>query len=149
MRSLLLLPLLVLTACAAQGGSGSAAEPTSSSPAASSSASGDELQISIDRGDGSEPEKYTLTCGDTIGGSLPNAQAACDHLVKTPSPFAPLPTDAMCAEIYGGPQTAHITGTWRGEPVDLQLSRVDGCRIAQWDRLRPLLPGPVGASPPS
>jgi hypothetical protein len=27
--------------------------------------------------------------------------------------------------------------------VDLQLSRTDGCRISQWDRLGALLPGPV------
>jgi hypothetical protein len=37
-----------------------------------------------------------------------------------------------------------VTGRWAGEPVDLQLSRTDGCRISQWDRLGALLPGPVG-----
>jgi hypothetical protein len=57
-------------------------------------------------------------------------------------PFAALPTDAMCAQVYDGPQTAHVTGRWGGEPVDLQLARNDGCRITQWDDLGPLLPGP-------
>jgi hypothetical protein len=33
--------------------------------------------------------------------------------------------------------------------VDLELTRVDGCRIAQWDGLGPLLPGPVGVEPPA
>ena len=47
--------------------------------------------------------------------------------------FAPLPTDVMCTEIYGGPQTARITGRWHGRPVSVSLSRTDGCRIAQWD----------------
>ena len=48
----------------------------------------------------------------------------------------------MCAQVYDGPQTAHVTGRWRGEPVDLQLARNDGCHISQWDGLGPLLPGP-------
>ena len=73
-------------------------------------------------------------------GTHPEAQAACDHLAGTTAPFAPLPDDVMCTEQYGGPQTAHITGRWRAEAVDLQLSRIDGCRIAQWDALGPLLP---------
>jgi hypothetical protein len=58
--------------------------------------------------------------------------------------FAPVPADAGCTQVYGGPQTARVTGRWAGQPVDLQLSRTDGCRIAQWDRLGPLLPGRVG-----
>ena len=45
-----------------------------------------------------------------------------------------------CTEQYGGPQTAHVVGRWSGEPVDLELSRVDGCRISQWDALVPLVP---------
>jgi hypothetical protein len=64
-------------------------------------------------------------------------------------PFAPIPAHIMCSQIYGGPQTAHVTGRWKGKPVDLALSRVDGCRIEQWGSLGPLLPGPVGISPPS
>ena len=46
----------------------------------------------------------------------------------------------LCTQQYGGPQTAHVTGRWSGEPVDLELTRVDGCRISQWDSLGPLLP---------
>jgi hypothetical protein len=37
-----------------------------------------------------------------------------------------------------------VTGRWGGAAVDLELSRADGCLIAQWDRLGPLLPIPVG-----
>lgn len=51
-----------------------------------------------------------------------------------------MPADAICSQVYGGPQTARVSGRWRGEPVDLALSRTDGCRIAQWDRFGPLLP---------
>lgn len=51
----------------------------------------------------------------------------------------PLPSDVACAQVYGGPQAATVRGTVRGKPVDLALSRTDGCRIAQWDRLSALL----------
>lgn len=43
--------------------------------------------------------------------------------------------------IYGGPATAHVTGTWAGRPVDSRFDRADGCQIARWDALVPLLPG--------
>ncbi len=146
MRALLLVaPLFLLTACAQSGG-GAAAQPTADSP---TPASGDSLIVTVDRGDGREPEKYTLSCDGGQPSTHPDAEPACAHLAGLTDPFAPIPSDAVCTEIYGGPQTARITGTWAGEPVDLGLSRVDGCRIAQWERLGPLLPGPVGAAAPS
>jgi hypothetical protein len=37
-----------------------------------------------------------------------------------------------------------VTGRWGGAAVDLELSRADGCPIAQWHGLGPLLPIPVG-----
>jgi hypothetical protein len=42
--------------------------------------------------------------------------------------------------LYGGPATAHVTGTWAGRPVDTRFDRSDGCDIARWDRFVPLLP---------
>jgi hypothetical protein len=44
-----------------------------------------------------------------------------------------------CTQQYGGPQTAAIAGTLRGERVDLKLSRVNGCEIARWEAARALL----------
>jgi hypothetical protein len=147
-RALLLLPLLVLAACAAEPG-GAGATPTSGSQEPTDAAGhANDLRISLDRGDGRESEEYTLVCADAAEGSHPDARAACDHLLGLENPFAPVPDDAVCTEIYGGPQTARVTGAWAGEPVDLELSRVDGCRITQWDALGPLLPGPVGVEPP-
>ena len=141
--------LALLTACASgNAGSGGAAAPTSDSadPAAGGgiSQADDDLQVSYDRGDGTEPESWTLTCVGFVEGSHPDAEAACEHLKGMADPFAPLPTDVVCTEQFGGPQTAHILGRWSGEPVDLEVSRSDGCRIAQWDSLGPLLPEPVG-----
>ena len=97
---------------------------------------------------GTPAESWTLVCAGSVEGTHPEAQAACDHLAGMAAPFAPLPEDAMCTQEYGGPQTAHITGRWQGDPVDLELSRVNGCRISQWDSLGPVLPVPAtGAEP--
>jgi hypothetical protein len=55
-----------------------------------------------------------------------------------------------CTQIYGGPETARIRGTIEGREVDRRLSRTDGCKIAEWDRVAPLLPiEAVGAQTPS
>ena len=57
------------------------------------------------------------------------------------------PGGTVCTEQFGGPQTARVIGCWDGEPVDIELSRSDGCRIAQWDALGPLPAIPVGEGP--
>jgi hypothetical protein len=140
----LLALLALLTACASDDGS-TAADGTSESGADSGAAGGisraeNDLVIDVDLGDGSQPQSWTLTCAGSADGSHPDAAAACAHLQGLEEPFAPLPEDVMCTEQFGGPQTAHVTGVWGGEPVDLELSRTNGCRISQWDGLGPLLP---------
>jgi Subtilisin inhibitor-like len=143
--------LLTLTACggsdggaAAPSSSAASSGPSSLAPSSSAPATDDALVVEIDRGDGSAPERYTLTCGDPVAGDLPDPAAACAQLQGLDAPFAPLPADAVCSQQYGGPQTARVTGRWAGEDVDLQLARTNGCQIAQWNRLGALLPGPVG-----
>lgn len=146
-----LLPLIALlalvSACASPGtgGGGTAAGSSSSSVAPAEN----DLLVEIHRGGGAPTETYRLTCGATVTGDHPDGKAACAHLLAMKDPFAPIPAGTMCNQIYSGPQTAHVTGRWKGKPVDLKLSRVDGCRTAQWGRLGPLLPGPVGAGPTS
>jgi hypothetical protein len=139
----LLVPLLLLTACS----SGSEPDENGAAPAPSSSsasASGDTLVVELDRGEGGEGERYTLTCADPVAGDLPDAAAACALLQGLAAPFAPLAADGICTQQFGGPQTARVTGRWAGEDVHLELARTNGCQISQWDRLGPLLPGPVG-----
>jgi hypothetical protein len=132
--------LVVLLAGCAGGSDGGAADQ----PSGETQAAGDELRITVDVGDGAAQE-YLLRCGNgTAEGSLPDAAAACAHLRDLDDPFEPVPDDAICTQQYGGPQTARIEGSWHGETVDLELSRTDGCHIAQWDRLAPLLPVRVG-----
>ncbi|MGW2278292.1 SSI family serine proteinase inhibitor [Streptomyces sp. NPDC001770] len=95
---------------------------------------------------------YELTCapaagtrsGTRGGGDHPEAQASCDRLAEAEGAgedlFRPVDKDAMCTQMYGGPATARITGTWRGRPVDTTVNRRNGCEIARWNALRPLLP---------
>ncbi|WP_236832969.1 SSI family serine proteinase inhibitor [Blastococcus sp. KM273128] len=144
--ALLLLAGVLLAGCATGpgGAGGTAADRSAATGVAQAD---DDLIVEVDRGNGTPPETWTLTCAAGAGGTHPRAEEACAHLAGMAAPFAPLPDDLVCTEQYGGPQTAHVTGRWNGEPVDLQLSRVDGCRISQWDSLGPLLPVPVGEQP--
>jgi hypothetical protein len=51
----------------------------------------------------------------------------------------------MCPMIVGGPQTATITGTWNGEPVDAVFSKSNGCQTGRWNRIGPVF-GSIGAA---
>ncbi|TQK53173.1 subtilisin inhibitor-like [Streptomyces sp. SLBN-118] len=103
---------------------------------------GDQLTVTVSdtaRTDG----LYELRCGPT-GGDHPAAQAACDRLDELAQqgddPFAPVPQDQMCTEQMGGPETAHVTGTWQGRQVDATFSRTNGCEISRWQTMEPVLP---------
>ena len=134
MRLSRLLLLLVLTACA-----------DGNAPDTAALEQVDVLVVEQDLGEGSAPQRWTLRCSrDGSAGDHPDPDGACSHLSGLDDPFAPLADDRVCSEQFGGPQTARVTGTWRGAAVDLRLSREDGCAISQWDALGPLLPGPVG-----
>ncbi|MGP4043488.1 SSI family serine proteinase inhibitor [Streptomyces sp. 2A115] len=103
----------------------------------------DHLTVTVrDAGDGNDGT-YELDC-HPVGGSHPDAQAACEEMDRRTSwgkdPFAPAPPGGMCTMQYGGPATARVTGTWAGRPVDATYERGDGCEIARWDALVPVLP---------
>jgi hypothetical protein len=123
---LLLLMLLAAAGCADSAPSVS----TGSDPA---------LTITVIEAEGSTPTQWTLECGPEPGGDHPDPAAACAALEAVvdegDDPFAPLPTDAVCTEIYGGSATATISGTWGGQDVDASYSRTNGCEIARWDPL--------------
>jgi hypothetical protein len=125
----LLLALLLLVACggaddAADGGAGATALAIAVWPA------GEGAGAAV---------TATLTC-DPAGGDLTDPAAACAALEAEADALEPVPPDTACTLLYGGPEQARITGTIDGEPVEAVLSRVDGCQIDRWERLRPLLP---------
>jgi hypothetical protein len=96
------------------------------------------LEVQVAPEVGATPTAVTLTC-DPPGGDHPDPEAACADLARRPAPFAPLAEDTVCAEVYGGPEQAVVRGTYRGEPVALELSRTDACRTGQWDGLGAVL----------
>lgn len=103
-----------------------------------------ELTIVVDDGSGKKTT-WQLTC-DPAGGTHPDPAAACKALTDNgATALAPVPKDQMCTQIFGGPETAQITGTWQGKPVTSTLSKKNGCEIGRWKALAGLLPGaPTG-----
>ncbi|WP_069813726.1 SSI family serine proteinase inhibitor [Streptomyces sp. TP-A0874] len=141
---LLAVPLAVATPVA----SAAPAAPSDSRPLPVQAAKDDRLTLTISSsGNRALDGTSTLDC-HPHGGNHQAARAACDRLDALTrwgkDPFAPVDPDARCTMIYGGPVTARLTGVWAGRPVDARFSRSDGCEIARWDNLRPLLPDTVG-----
>lgn len=148
-----LLVLLLLAACSptVPGTPGPAAPTPRSSgtpkppppaptvtPSTSPTAGGGELVVELDDGSG-EVTTWRLTC-DPPGGDHPDPDAACAALEGHPEALAPVPRDRMCSQQFGGPMTATLSGTWRGDAVSSRFSLTNGCEIARWQALAGLLP---------
>ncbi|MFF4080591.1 SSI family serine proteinase inhibitor [Streptomyces sp. NPDC087218] len=102
------------------------------------------LTITVsDSGDPAAEGTFELRC-EPAGGTHPVAGRACGRLEELAdegeNPFAPVPENAPCTMQYGGPATAHVTGTWDGRHIDTVFTRADGCEISRWNNLRPVLP---------
>lgn len=121
----------------------SGTEPAAMPPPARPEDSGDRLTLTVhDAGNGADGT-YELDC-HPAGGSHPRPAEACDLLDGNTTwgkdLFAPVPPDALCTMQYGGPATAHVTGTWAGRPVDARYDRTNGCEISRWNTMVPFLP---------
>ena len=137
---------LALVACALLAGCGSDdGEPASTTPPPPS---GVALDIRFDDGEGKTREASLRCSGGEpeAGGYLEDGDPAA--LCRAARALASLltrepPARRVCTQIFGGPQTARVTGTLAGADVDRRFSRHNGCRIAEWDRLQRagLLPG--------
>jgi hypothetical protein len=127
---------VLLPACGAEGGNGGGGgggEPAGrSGPAV-------ELRIQFwaerARTDGLTA---TLMC-DPAGGTHPRPDEACAALAAHPEALEPVPADAACTQIYGGDETAEVSGIVTGRRVKASFSRENGCEISRWDALAPLL----------
>lgn len=155
LRALLALLVAIATLAACGGADEPAVEPPDDDPVVRPRPSAF-LTISSEAGRRrGPPREADLSCA-------PGAERATGYLDDRPavelcgraralSSFltsAP-PRDRVCAEVYGGPQTAQIIGNLEGRPVDRRFARTDGCEIADWDRARALLPevGPASDRP--
>ena len=128
MRRLLLLLLTAgLTACG--------------SDEATPSAGGDERLASLtvtvdpDGADGPEqPRTLELDCAE------PTDSPACGAAAGvSAADVRPTAKGTACTMVYGGPEEATIKGTIRGEAIDASFKRTDGCEIARWEKVQPLL----------
>ena len=103
----------------------------------------DRLTVTVHGAGNGADGTYEVRCHPG-GGSHPDVSGACEALDRGTQwgkdPFAPVSPEAMCTMQYGGPATAHVTGTWAGRPVDARFDRGDGCQISRWNALTPLLP---------
>src|SRR5690348_14251872 len=106
----------LLIAVALLAGCGSD-EPNPSAPGDDKLA---QLVVTVDDdGEGGAPAReLKLDCAEPTDSQACGAVAgvSAHDLAKTPS-------DTACTQIFGGPETATIKGTIRGEPVDAQFSR--------------------------
>lgn len=135
--------VLATAACGTGTGGGPSVAPTGStttgpSPATPTPASRSQLSITVDDGTG-KTTHWTLTC-DPPGGTHPDPDAACAAVDGHRSALKPVPAGRACAQVYGGPERATITGSWRGERITATLSRTDACQTARWNALVPLVP---------
>ena len=138
---------LALTSCGTQGTEpgtptsaspmpGAPPAPPSSRPSPSTAAA---LTIDYDDGGGTVTT-WKLTC-DPEGGDHPDPAGACAALARNGATALPAVSPGkMCTQVFGGPQTALVTGTWRGQEWNSRLNRADGCQVARWDALEGLLP---------
>jgi hypothetical protein len=124
--------VVTFAACGEETSPGSA--PATTNPP------GTALTITFDAdGKGVDVKTWTLTC-DPPGGDHPDAAGACTTLAAAKDPFAPVPKDAICTDIYGGASIATIKGSWRAAPVDARYSRENGCHISRWDAVQKVIP---------
>ncbi|RNL83329.1 SSI family serine proteinase inhibitor [Halostreptopolyspora alba] len=89
--------------------------------------------------DGFEPGTWTLTCAPA-GGDHPEPEAACADLEEVGvEGFEEVPDGQMCTHIYGGPQTARVSGHVAGTEVDTTFGRANGCEIDRYDSMGTVL----------
>jgi hypothetical protein len=94
------------------------------------------LMVTVDAdGDGPAAAKQLQVSCDRSGGD-----AACDAAKALPArALEPVSTKRVCTDIFGGPQTAEISGTLNGDAVKARYTRSNGCEIEHWKAAAPLL----------
>jgi len=127
--------LLAFVALAATGCMGRTANDKGGGDAAATAA----LEISVTPGGEAPTKVWTLRCPSGTG-TLPDAAQACEQLAQVDDPFAPVPKNTACTQVYGGPQEADVRGVYRGRPVNAHFDRGNGCEIDRWDTVGFLFP---------
>ena len=135
---------LVLAVAVAVGGCGDADEPAAQ-PTSTTQAGAVELTVVYDDGAGAKTSG-ALTCRGSdrrAEGALDGRAPAAELCAQARGIAALLTTTPAkgrtCTQIYGWPETAHVTGTIDGDRVDRRFRRTNGCEIADFTRAAGLL----------
>lgn len=105
-----------------------------------------ELTVRLTESPGAPERVFRLQARDgaaTAASTLPDPGAALEALARHGEAiFFPAPgPPRICTQQYGGPQVAVVTGRFLGREVHCTFSRTDGCEIARWRAMAPLLGG--------
>jgi hypothetical protein len=103
-----------------------------------------QVRLAIEAQDGRGAVKRAqLVCAGgevTARGLAPDRNLCATARNLAPFLSAKPAADRVCTQIYGGPETARISGQIEGRRIERRFSRSDGCRVADWDRAQPLIP---------
>ena len=102
-----------------------------------------EIRVSTEPGHSTRGELHCRGREARASGFLAeNPHTRCDRARRLSSLLLQKPDPRrVCAQVYGGPQTAHVEGRLAGRTVDRRFSREDACQIRDWERAAPLLAG--------
>lgn len=127
-----LVTLLAVAALTAGGCGEDDEQPASPSPQASLA----ELSVRVDPdGTGAKkPRTIEVRCA-----AADDSKVCGEVAALKPESFAPTGTQVACTQQFGGPETATVSGTLRGESVDARFSRENGCEISRWEDVAALL----------
>jgi hypothetical protein len=96
------------------------------------------LSIKIESGTGAV-SSWRLRCNPN-GGNHPAVKKSCKLLNSSEGKKILFPvTKDACSQVYGGSAKATIKGTYGKKKVSLNLSRENGCKISEWERVFTLL----------
>jgi hypothetical protein len=101
------------------------------------------LTVKVSDGNG-KTTQGTLACdgGSAKGGGFleDGAEEHCRDALAMEKLLTSEPaSDRVCTQLYGGPQTARITGTFGAQDVARSLKRTNGCEIEDWKQANALL----------
>ena len=130
---------------------GESTTPADTSAVASTLPSNVPTSLTITVGTAEKPNLATATLEIAADGtasgsgflSAPRRAAEAAALLENPAAAKRLregpPPGQACTEIYGGPDTATIRGTFQGGAVAQDFHRNNGCGIADWELFVPML----------
>jgi hypothetical protein len=97
-----------------------------------------DLRVTVKpEGSGGPARLRRIECGKLGEDAIDPRCRALDGL--QPRDLDSVPERTACAQIYGGPATARVTGELGGKPVSASFDLTDACEIARWRKNRRLL----------